>query len=514
MPDLFLDSFGTLRFAGGVIRQHAGADLSTYNPLATSLQALMINTPPMGSAIYDESEGAGDARPVQRGRCYVFDGVDDYIALPHLTGAETVVSHSGTGTASVAAGRLDCTAGTLWNVTLSDGTFLKCDEQAGTTAYDSSGSGNHGTIMNATLETFHGTQDVVSWQNDMGYSDGTGGVKIPRNEAVTTQDVLGNPLQYSGRVPYNASFARSHCVKLDGVDDYIDVPISLSASLSYDISFRARSDQSTYASIIGARDGRFVGLNFFVQNGVFNFEHNSTILVSTVPSLNQKWRVFRVTWDGNTVSLFIDGVLENFVTDTSPVSVTANMRIGARSSGFQSNPNFNGEICDLLVNLDGTEVLKMPMAEGAGTTIYDVSGNGNHGTAFNVTESAFWGVRQGFLHWNVTKGYTPLNGVKVPALADGTADALGNAIGAPSGTYHNGAETLIDFTGGVVSPAAVQGAWETAWAPFDALTNPLFRRTLTSGGTPIRADRFLAFPAALSGDDLTDAQIYTATEEL
>ena len=39
----------------------------------------------------------------------------------------------------------------------------------------------------------------------MGYSDGAGGVLIPRNEAIPTQDVLGNPLQYNGRVPYNAA---------------------------------------------------------------------------------------------------------------------------------------------------------------------------------------------------------------------------------------------------------------------------------------------------------------------
>jgi uncharacterized protein YukJ len=34
--------------------------------------------------------------------------------------------------------------------------------------------------------------------------------------------------------------------------------------------------------------------------------------------------------------------------------------------------------------------LYYPFAEGAGTTIYDVSGNANHGTAQNITEADFW----------------------------------------------------------------------------------------------------------------------------
>jgi len=46
----------------------------------------------------------------------------------------------------------------------------KCDEQEGLTAYDSSGNGNHGTITNATLSSFHGTQGEYSFQNQVGYS--------------------------------------------------------------------------------------------------------------------------------------------------------------------------------------------------------------------------------------------------------------------------------------------------------------------------------------------------------
>jgi hypothetical protein len=49
--------------------------------------------------------------------------------------------------------------------------LYKCDEGAGTVSYDSSGNENHGTITNATLSTFHSTQNEYSWQNEVGYNN-------------------------------------------------------------------------------------------------------------------------------------------------------------------------------------------------------------------------------------------------------------------------------------------------------------------------------------------------------
>jgi hypothetical protein len=108
------------------------------------------------------------------GRCYNFDGVDDYIASAYLLGSETVISYDGDAIPTISVGRLDITTGLIYNILLSDGTHYKCDEGGGTTAFDSSGNGNHGTITNATLSTFHTTDIGVSysWLNQVGYSEG------------------------------------------------------------------------------------------------------------------------------------------------------------------------------------------------------------------------------------------------------------------------------------------------------------------------------------------------------
>ncbi len=52
--------------------------------------------------------------------------------------------------------------------------WLKCDEGSGTTAYDSSGNGNNGTITAVSISTFHDAtaNDVYSFQNEVGHGLG------------------------------------------------------------------------------------------------------------------------------------------------------------------------------------------------------------------------------------------------------------------------------------------------------------------------------------------------------
>ena len=283
-----------------------------------------------GSIIPDESTNKGDARPVQLGRCYHFDGTDDWVVVPNnpqialtdnfsvtirakndvanLAGIQSlfgkfqsnpgnlrswalafdaterlylIVSSNGTAigqytsTAAIDVGNThtygatfeggtiklfvdgaevagSVTSGTipstifsgtapltfgvvnpaapvvLWdgqqfdariyNSVLTEAEMLavhnndevqyapvawyKMDEQEGTTAYDSSGFGNHGTITNATLGTFHDTQDIISFQNKFGFSqymnfDGT-------NDAVVLPTTLRSDLDGKSKVGFKA----------------------------------------------------------------------------------------------------------------------------------------------------------------------------------------------------------------------------------------------------------------------------------------------------------------------
>src|SRR5690606_14461091 len=146
------------------------------------------------SSVGDQSEG----REIQPGRCYDFDGVDDYIAITspdigtlYVSGLDENGELNTTLTIGYFSNQYQISgSGKIWNIkvwtsdtaaetqkksyTLESGLFAwyKCDEGAGVNSYDSSGNGNHGTITNDSLETFHSTQNIYSWQNEVGYSAG------------------------------------------------------------------------------------------------------------------------------------------------------------------------------------------------------------------------------------------------------------------------------------------------------------------------------------------------------
>ena len=95
-----------------------------------------------------------------------------------------------------------------------------------------------------------------------------------------------------------------------------------------------------------------------------------------------------------------------------------------------------------------------PLAEGGGSTRYDVSGRGINGTnlagATNTTQDVF--------HYNLRVGCTDSSGTKIPALLNGSADAAGNPIGSPGGAWLNdGCETKLDLSASGWDPTTIEG---------------------------------------------------------
>ena len=130
--------------------------------------------------------------------CLTADGTL-YIAAAHLTGSETVVSSGGTSTPSISAGRIDFTAGTCWDLTLSDGTHYPLSEGWGVDI-GSSTSDNDGVLTNSILANAWGaTQDEYHYNLLNGFSlyehASTADIRWPfKNGAVKT---LTPPTGYS-----------------------------------------------------------------------------------------------------------------------------------------------------------------------------------------------------------------------------------------------------------------------------------------------------------------------------
>lgn len=99
----------------------------------------------------------GVDRLPRRGGCYKGDGTA-YVAVTGLLATDTYTKYTGSGNITISNGRIDIAngiytfginifrSGSLW------ATF-KMDENFGNVCYDSSGNGNHGTIMNAITTT-------------------------------------------------------------------------------------------------------------------------------------------------------------------------------------------------------------------------------------------------------------------------------------------------------------------------------------------------------------------------
>ena len=115
--------------------------------------------------------------------CLTADGTL-YIAAAHLAGTETVVRSGGTSTPSISAGRIDFTAGTCWDLLLSDGTYYPLADCWGTPISNAAVDGDDGVLTDATLASAWGaTQDEFHYNILNGFSlyehASTAAIRVP-----------------------------------------------------------------------------------------------------------------------------------------------------------------------------------------------------------------------------------------------------------------------------------------------------------------------------------------------
>jgi hypothetical protein len=248
----------------------------------------------------------------------------------------------------------------------------KTDEGAGTIAYDSSGNGNHGTITNATLSTFHTTfadGEGADYQNTVGYTNNAG-VLIPRNEANPTQDVLGNPLQYSGRVPYNASLVQSNALSLNGTTQYIQLPFSMGNTNNFRITgYFSATTSATVQVIISGRDTVNDGLLFQkTTSNTIQLFYNATSITTVGTYGGSVIYPFDISCNGTTLSMTVG-------TETVSASITGNLdamkliQIGADGNALY----LNGKVFGFKFINNGVTIAEYPVSGGLGATVYDVT---------------------------------------------------------------------------------------------------------------------------------------------
>ncbi len=227
-------------------------------------------------------------------------------------------------------------------------------------------------------------------------------------EANRTTDVPPNP------------FANTQSILLDGVDDYVSVAnnttIARTQTISYSIWVNL-VDGSARQYIIGNQKSSNGGTGLSIESGGFllfqvadgtnDSYFNSKVTNFTTYAPNNTWNHILATFDGANAKIFINGILRNNWSVTTPYTISnySDFWIGRRNANTSQLTNgkldeialfntdqsanasaiYNGGVPNDLASLSPLSWWRF---EGSGTTAIDSGSGGNNGTLTNgVTRS-------------------------------------------------------------------------------------------------------------------------------
>ena len=212
---------------------------------------------------------------------------------------------------------------------------------------------------------------------------------------------------------------QDYSISFDGIDDYIDLGQSNvfefeSSSFSVSINFKSFSYEDS--RIIGNYNGngQYPTWNIGVSRPAGGLGHLYLDLRSpgiefygNIDVCDGLWHNIVLVRNGNNFSVFVDGVADinsNHILDDNDVTDNTNIIIG--KANVIEQEFLNAKINNLIIfnkplSADNIETLQLCLPsgneeglvgywdfnEGSGDTVYDISGNGNHGTIYGATYS-------------------------------------------------------------------------------------------------------------------------------
>jgi hypothetical protein len=439
--------------------------------------------------------------------------------------------------------------------------WWKSDEQSGVIGYDSVG-GSSLTHTNITAANFHATQGVYSFQNQVGYNL-SGAVYVPRDESDPTNDVLGNPLTYTGARPNDAALINSSCLELNGTNQAVRVAdnIALDITDNLTVSVWAKNNNallSANSSMISKYDAPLNKREF-----AFNINASEKITLALgdatggTPSSEASDSAidpsglhhYVATFETGTVKLYMDGVLVPSTKTGTHVTALNNddaqLSIGSLLNSGSSVSFWDGKILDARIYAGDSTVLTAAQilsiyqdginnvefagqslrahyvcAEGAGAGVLDYSGNGNDGTIENAASN--WGVTQDVFHANLLEGFSlyehassdPIRVKFVNGSARSFTPPTGYTLTGhyPAGNFRIPAETEINFNpdstpemGGQLGSYTAPAAHAFGDDMDPGATDQGFARQTAS-----KEDRFAIFAEPQTGGNLTTIERWTA----
>lgn len=349
-----------------------------------------------------------------------------------------------------------------------------CEENAGPTVYDASGNANHGTISGGVTRVLEADAPWRPLVNDNGYTE-SGDVLVPRDESSPANDVLGDPLQYGPLTPTLAPLGDTRpvwpgmAVVGNGVDAAVDFGANqatryndFATAQSWSFRFKANASNLILQSQITGfstggwmiwygKDGNLGNVNgalslnlvtvwtgetlgVYAEGGTFaqgEWHH----CVITKPATRNAADV-RMYVDGQAANVLIShDSLASDTTEDPPQYLLSRALTNFGNADMADVAQWGAELTPAqavdLFQSNKTDILPVWQAnceESSGLTVYDSSGNGNHGTA-TATMARTTSDEIGTPRVNAV-GYTPgrlfgntanLTRVTIPAMANMTA---------------------------------------------------------------------------------------------
>ena len=210
----------------------------------------------------------------------------------------------------------------------------------------------------------------------------------------------------------DADLTDVNCLSFDGVNDYVDFNHTLIDQQDFVVEWEgimgAVSNNDAFWSLFddsGSNRGSYIryehtntrifariGSQSIFSSSITLAENDVVKLTTTISNSGTKASAVIVV-NGVTTNLFTDQSL-----NTAP-EFDGTGRIGRLSP--LSTSVFAGKINSFKIT-QGEVNVHFPLAEGSGTKVYDVSGNGNHGTITGAT----WSTEDGIESWNHEYGFS------------------------------------------------------------------------------------------------------------
>lgn len=300
--------------------------------------------------IYANGRSLNGALPTYTGRvprdfkavdspCLTFNGTDQSISVSSLTGSETVVSSGGTSTPSISAGQIDFTAGTCWDLRLSNGMIIPMSNKGMGGVYDTFNKAFY-PITTYAASMWNGTQDSY-------------------------HEHLNNGCDIA--------------LDFDGIDDVVSLTSDTNLAGDFKISFGIN-----FGVMPTGDNGIFSSANtanaFILRSNTIAVKINGSWHTDVAPALsaNTNYQI-EVIRTGTLLTVKVDGSVHKILTVNS-ATFTIN-RIGRYSSH-----EVNALLWDFVVEDNGAEVFNSRFIDGGSSTqVTDDSVNGDHGTINGAT---------------------------------------------------------------------------------------------------------------------------------